>query len=293
MSAGAPVSVMTSDDPSVPAATGTATVPVIQPSRNEAPSLPIVLAGLASAPGGRLREILVADERDDDRTVAMLAAEHPRLRWRHRDQGRGLARAVVEGLAAATGSSLVVLDADGQHPPDAVPRLVEALERADVAVGSRHAAGGSPAGLAGWRRVALSRLSRTLAHSCCARLRATTDPMSGFFAVRTGALDGAVLAPRGWKLLVEILMAAPSATVVDVPFMSAAPVGGQSRFHLGAPVDSAHHLLARARTAPPDRARCIRTAGVGLGLGLGLGTGVFVLGRRHQAARPNRRERDG
>jgi glycosyltransferase involved in cell wall biosynthesis len=56
-----------------------------------------------------------------------------------------LSDAVLYGMARATGQSLVVMDADLQHPPEQVPKLLEPLEldRADFVLGSRYVAGGA------------------------------------------------------------------------------------------------------------------------------------------------------
>lgn len=49
----------------------------------------------------------------------------------------GYARALAAGLRHLRGRCVVQLDADGQHPPEAIPALIGALNRADIAVGSR------------------------------------------------------------------------------------------------------------------------------------------------------------
>lgn len=213
-------------------------VSVVRPSRNKAAHVPSVIRRLEAALGEQRRKILVVNDSDDEITVRRwdeIAAIHPHLRWWHRTVGNGPATAVVDRMSAATGSVVVVMDADGQHPPDVVPQLVYAVAQADVVIGSR-------ACLAGWHRRALSRLSRTLAHGCCHRLRATGDPMSGFFTLWAGNVDLAALDPTGWKILVEILMVADSAVVMDVPFAFAERVGEISRLDGRAQIASARHL---------------------------------------------------
>ena len=58
------------------------------------------------------------------------------------DRNRGKGSAIRAGLdhlrAEATGlAGVLVIDAAGQHPPDAIPRLVAASDRADLVVGDR------------------------------------------------------------------------------------------------------------------------------------------------------------
>ena len=50
------------------------------------------------------------------------------------------------------------------------------------------------------------------------RLSAVSDPMSGFFLVRREAVDCDVLRPRGFKILVEILVRIPRLSVGEVGF---------------------------------------------------------------------------
>ena len=57
---------------------------------------------------------------------------------------------------------------------------------------------------------------------CC------TDPMTGFFAVRRGAVDTATLRPQGFKILLEIL-ARHRLAVTEVPFTFGARATGASK----------------------------------------------------------------
>lgn len=82
---------------------------------------------------------------------------------------------------------VVQVDADGQHDPDQIHLLLEALEseNADMAVGSRFADGGTHA-MSRVRRWSISLLSALSARTAGIRV---TDPTSGFRAVRTPLLD--------------------------------------------------------------------------------------------------------
>ena len=92
--------------------------------------------------------VLVVDDASPDGTGALadaLAAREPRLRVLHRSGKRGLGSAYVEGFQYAlreTDARFVIqMDADLSHDPDAIPALLEAMETADVVVGSRYAGG--------------------------------------------------------------------------------------------------------------------------------------------------------
>src|SRR5262249_36247174 len=56
-----------------------------------------------------------------------------------------------------------------------------------------------------------------------------SDPMSGFFAVRTAAVCPGDLRPRGFKILLEVLVRTPGLRVAEVPFTFAERHDGQSK----------------------------------------------------------------
>ena len=64
----------------------------------------------------------------------------------------------------------------------------------------------------------MSRVSSRTALTLFPRLRHVTDPMSGFFLVRRDALDLDCLHPRGFKILLEILVRTPGLRVSEVPY---------------------------------------------------------------------------
>jgi putative flippase GtrA len=112
------------------------------------------------------------------------------------------------------------MDGDLQHPPELVPALLAKAEssRADIAIASRLARGGSVGPLGPLRRFA-SRFFAILTRGLFVdRLAAVTDPMTGFFVVRRAAIDTARLRPDGFKILLEILVRTPDLAVVELPF---------------------------------------------------------------------------
>ena len=114
---------------------------ILIPARNEAPRLGSVLARVAAAlPAGR---VLVVNSHSTDATA--------RVAWdagadEINAEGRGYAAAIQEGhraLVARGASPVLQLDADGQHPPEALPELLAALDGADWVFASR---AGTPSG---------------------------------------------------------------------------------------------------------------------------------------------------
>jgi dolichyl-phosphate beta-glucosyltransferase len=115
---------------------------VLLPCYNEAQRLPgtlqALLAHLSAAPGEV--EVLVVDDGSTDATVSMAeatAAADRRLRVLSYGPNRGKGFAVRTGMLAAQGELVVFTDADGSYRPSDLDRIVAALDRAPVAIGTR------------------------------------------------------------------------------------------------------------------------------------------------------------
>ena len=93
-------------------------------------------------------DLLVVDDGSPDGTGRLaddLAAREGWAHVLHRTRKEGLGAAYVAGFGWATeqGYDVVVeMDADGSHAPEQLPRLLAALEDADVVLGSRWVPGG-------------------------------------------------------------------------------------------------------------------------------------------------------
>jgi glycosyltransferase involved in cell wall biosynthesis len=89
--------------------------------------------------------VLVIDDGSSDRTGEEAAAAGARVLSHPRNLGKGRAlRTAFDALFAEGYDAVITLDADGQHPPEEIPRLLEPLARgADLVLGTRrHLFGG-------------------------------------------------------------------------------------------------------------------------------------------------------
>lgn len=209
-----------------PAAEGTVDVTVIIPTRNESGNVASLIARLEQALDGMSSEIVFVDDSDDD-TVASIEAAQQRsrldIRYVHRAKGErsgGLGGAVVAGYKVATGRWWCVMDGDLQHPPEVIPQMLQQARarNSDMVIASRYVEQGDAAGLNIVRTV-VSQASTIAARLLFPRqLWRVSDPLTGFYMIRSGILDIEDLQPRGFKILLEILVRNPHLRVAEVGF---------------------------------------------------------------------------
>jgi glycosyltransferase involved in cell wall biosynthesis len=210
----------------------------VVPTRNEAGNVGQVIDRLGTALAGVPSEILFVDDSDDETPTRVREAAatrwEPWVRLLHRsgaERAGGLGSAVLAGLRQARAEWVCVLDGDLQHPPEIVPEMlaVARASGADLVIATRYAGDGRSDGLSAGRGLASRGATAAARAVFPQRLRGVSDPMSGFFLVRRSALDLDALRPAGFKILLEILVAAPYLSTCEVSFAFADRHSGSSK----------------------------------------------------------------
>ncbi len=211
------------DSPADPSTSGTEPLVLAGiPAYNEAGSIARVVRGAAP----HVDEVVVVDDGSDDAT-ARLARRAGATVVRH-DGNRGYGATLgtlFEHAARLDAAHLVVLDGDGQHDPDDVPRLVAAQREtgADLVVGSRFLEGAG-SDVPRYRRVGLSVVNALTNAGLRFRYAASglTDTQSGFraynrAAVRSIADSGTIGEGMGASLDLLFHAAREDLAVAEVP----------------------------------------------------------------------------
>lgn len=150
-----------------------------------------------------------------------------KLHIRRKGEGSGLSSAVVLGLQNAKYDTMMCMDADLQHEPEAVWRVAEPIfaGTGDFSVGSRNTDGGK---VEDWplHRKLISGGATALALP----LASCSDPMSGFFCLsRDTFKKGENLNPMGYKIGLELMVRCGCTKVVEVPITFRDREAGESK----------------------------------------------------------------
>ena len=180
---------------------------VIVPTLNEADNIDPLLTSLFALdlPPNHF-EVIFADDGSNDGTPDKVRAweKKTNVRLVERREKPDLTASILAGVAVARSNVIVVMDADLSHPTDRLAAVVEPVlvGSHDIAVGSRYVSGG---GTEGWplHRQWLSRIGGWLARPICD----VNDATSGFFAVRKDLIATIAEHARGYKILLELLVA--------------------------------------------------------------------------------------
>jgi glycosyltransferase involved in cell wall biosynthesis len=194
---------------------------IIIPSLNEYDTVPTLIDAI-KADYPHVEIILVEDGSSDH------AAENKDCHGAHvihHPHNIGNGAAVKTGIRSAKGDVLIFMDADGQHDPADIPRLLEHMDRYDMVVGARRSDQH-----ASWARGVMNRLYNRLASYVTGF--PIKDLTSGFRAVRAEvARDLVPLLPNGysWPTTMTLVLLRSGFSVKYVPINVRPRQHGRSR----------------------------------------------------------------
>ena len=186
-------------------------IDIVVPVLNEAASIDEFYARVERL--GMADSLIFVDNGSTDGTLERLAA-HPHVRVVRHAANLGYGASVRDGIAAGSGARIVIIDADLEYPPEAIPELLAALEQRPVIYCSRFR-GAAAIDMSAARRLGnalLSAVYNVLFH------QRTTDLYTGMKGLRRGALDLQALRRDGFEHGAEIgaLIASSGLTIDEI-----------------------------------------------------------------------------
>ena len=117
-------------------------ISVVVPVYNEEGNLPVLIPKLVEVFKGLglSYEMIFVDDGSSDgsrKILKEMASQYPFLRVLRLRENRGLSTALMAGMREARGEKIVTLDSDLQNDPADIPKLLEYLDRYDMATGWR------------------------------------------------------------------------------------------------------------------------------------------------------------
>jgi dolichol-phosphate mannosyltransferase len=208
---------------------------VIVPTFNEAQNLPLIVPMILKQ-DPRL-DVLVVDDNSPDGTgdiAARLAQSDSRVHVLRRASKDGLGRAYLAGFRWGLSQdyrAMFEMDADFSHDPDFLPGFLQALEEADLVLGSRYATG---VNVINWP---ISRLLLSLGANLYARIVTglpLTDCTGGFKCFRREVLEAIDLdevRSNGYAFQIEMSFRAwkKGFRLKEIPIIFHDRVEGQSK----------------------------------------------------------------
>lgn len=209
---------------------------------------------------GLAEALIFVDNASTDRSVELIE-KMPGTRLVRHAVNEGYGASILDGIAASDGERVVVIDADMEYPPEAIPALLRALDEHAAVYASRFVGDTPPA--MPWLRRCGNRIVTGLFNLLFAQR--TTDLYTGMKALRRADLPLHTLRRRGFEHVVELsaLIARSGHRIHDVPIVYAPRRRGTSKMrHLPEALKfvafTIGYWLRSLVTAPPAGGRAPR-----------------------------------
>lgn len=176
-------------------------------------------------------EVLVIDTAEPMDRTSEVCAQHG-AKYINRSGGNMYGAAIRTGLAAAVGRNLIMMDADGSHPPEFIIDLYKHVNEADIVVASRYIKGGAtenPATL-----ILLSHILNII-YSVCLGIKCK-DVSNSFRLYNADKVRSLKLSCNNFDIVEEILVCASVADrnlkILEIPFIFKKRIFGRTKRNL-------------------------------------------------------------
>lgn len=214
------------------------TLSIIIPTKNEQESISSIIYAIRRCVSVPKTIIVVDDSTDNTPKIATKLGCQV-----IQGQGKGLGQAIIDGIKASQSEIVLVMDADGSHRPEDIEKLISPLikDGYDMVIGSRYIKGGQCVDWELSRRI-ISRLACLIAYP----ITFLNDNTSGFFSFRKSILKDVSLEASSWKTMLEVLLKAKPARVLEVPISFEPRLSGKSKFNQKQTIAYLQHLIKLA-----------------------------------------------
>jgi len=201
-------------------------ITVVIPTRNEEGCIGRVLGEI---PRTLVNEVIVIDGHSTDRTV-IEAKKSMKSSDKVLDQiGNGYGAALIQGMRAARGDVIVMMDADGSHDPKDIVKIIKKMEKgAEYVMASRYMLGGRSDDDT-WLRWFGNKLFTWMTN--VVHGSDITDSLYLFTAIRKESMEKLKLKSHGFEFCTEIVVKAHKAGLkfAEVPTIERARFAGKSK----------------------------------------------------------------
>ncbi len=253
---------------------------IVIPTYNEAENIEELLREIKRSlerAGIDSYEAIVVDDSSSDGTaeIAKRALEELNIPGRVivRSGSRGLTSAIVRGFAESRGRYVVVMDADLQHPPEAIPELFKKAWTLDldIVVASRYIKGGGIEGMPIHRRF-MSRVAALITRILIPQARGIRDPLSGFFLVERSVIEGMSTEDverhgKSFKILLEILVKGKYEKVTEHPYLFRPRRRGKSKLGIRESIEFIRQVMELSEYRLP-KFMVVGLSGVAVNMGM-------------------------
>lgn len=204
------------------------TFDLVIPVFNEVKNLPVFFSRLKKP--GRDANIIFVDNGSTDGSLELLR-QYPEAKVIEHKHNEGYGASILDGIRAGKHDRIVIIDADGEYPPECIPDLVNALGLHDVVYTSRFLEGGAV--VMPWLK---ARGNRAISEAFNQLFeQRVTDLYTGCKALRRSCLDQMVLEQPGFEHVLELSakLAARKYLIHEIPVVFTPRQAGRSKMRHG------------------------------------------------------------